>query len=63
MQHARVIIFLRGPAIETMVMQKDYVANGDGLRAQKWSESKPILIALQSLVYMESYLRAVCSLP
>jgi hypothetical protein len=54
MQHARAIIFLSGPAIETMVMQKDYVAKGDGLRAQKRSESKPLLTAPQSRVDMAS---------
>jgi hypothetical protein len=43
MQHARAIIFLSGPTIETVVWKKDYVARGGGLQAQKWCEPKPPL--------------------
>jgi hypothetical protein len=39
------------------------VAKCDGLRAQKRSESKPLLTAPQSRVYMASYPRAARSHP
>jgi hypothetical protein len=49
--------------MESMVWKKCYVVKCDGLRAQKHSESKPILMAPQSHVYMASYPRAACSRP
>jgi hypothetical protein len=43
MQHAQAIIFLSDLTIETMVRQKQYMAKGDGLWAQKRSEPKTLL--------------------
>ena len=60
---AQAIIFLSGPAIETMVSQKLYVDKGDALRDRKRSESKPLFMTLQSRDYIASYPRSTRGLP
>jgi hypothetical protein len=56
-QHARAIIFLSGPTIETMIRYRLYVAEGGGLRAQKRCDSKPLLMAPQLRAHIASYPR------
>jgi hypothetical protein len=62
-QYARKIKFLSGPAIETVVYRKSYVAVSGELQAQNQSRSKPLLTDPQSHDYKTSNPRAAGGSP